>query len=151
MLTRGHWEGADIYEVIQGSLAAYRINSHETRLKLTGPDIRLLPRVALALSLALHELATNAGKYGALSIDSGRVDVDWAVTTAPAVFSLRWAASGGPPVKMPQRRGFGSRLIEHGLAQDLDGDIRLDFEPSGVICTIAAPMEGIIKGLDKPL
>lgn len=151
VLTRGHWEGADIYEVIQGSLAAYRMNGQDTRLKLTGPNIRLRPRAALALSLAVHELATNAGKYGALSIDSGRVDVDWTIATEPPVFSLRWAESGGPPVKMPQRRGFGSRLIERGLAQDLDGDIRLDFEPSGVICTIAAPMEGVIKGQDGPL
>jgi len=151
VLTRGHWEGADIYEVIQGSLAAYRTNDQATRLKLTGPNIRLLPRAALALSLALHELATNAGKYGALSIDSGRVDVDWTVTNEPPAFSLRWAESGGPLVKMPERRGFGSRLIERGLAHDLDGDIRLEFKPAGVTCTIAAPIDGIIKGLDGPL
>jgi two-component sensor histidine kinase len=98
--------------------------------------------------MGLHELATNAAKYGALSNGSGRVEVDWTISAEPPGFSFRWAESGGPPVKMPERRGFGSRLIERGLAQDLDGDIRLEFDPAGVICTIAASLEEICIDLD---
>jgi PAS domain S-box-containing protein len=144
VLTRRHWQGADICEVIQGSLAAYRTNGGESRLNTAGPNIRLLPRAALALSMALHELATNAAKYGALSNSSGRVEVEWKISTgAMPCFSFRWAESGGPPVSAPKKRGFGSRLIERGLAQDLDGDIRLEFAPGGVICTIAAPLSEI--------
>jgi two-component sensor histidine kinase len=146
VLTRGHWEGADIYELIQGSLAAYRTNGQEARLNVDGPNIHLLPRAVLALSMALHELATNAAKYGALSNGSGRVDVDWKVTVDPPAFSFRWAESGGPPVQMPRKRGFGSRLIERGLAQDLNGNIRLEFATAGVICTIAAPIDEVSEG-----
>ena len=145
VLTRRHWEGADIYEVIQGSLAAYQANGQVSRLNVDGPNIHLLPRAALALSMALHELATNAAKYGALSNGSGRVDVDWKITADPRAFSFRWAESGGPPVQTPRKRGFGSRLIERGLAQDFDGNIRLEFAPAGVICTIAAPIDEISK------
>ena len=147
VLTQGHWEGADIYDVLQGSLAAYRTNGQDWRLNIQGPNIHLLPRAALALSLALHELATNAAKYGALSNGTGRVDVVWKISdTEPSRFCLTWAESGGPPVKVPRRRGFGSRLIERGLARDLDGDIRLEFAPGGVICTIAVPMDAISSG-----
>jgi two-component sensor histidine kinase len=149
VLTRRHWEGADIYEVIDASLGAYRNNVQESRLEVAGPDIRLRPKAALALSMALHELATNAAKYGALSTDAGRVDVNWSITDTRAPrFSFRWVESNGPPVTTPQRRGFGSRLIERGLAQDLDGNIRLEFPPSGVICIIDAPLQEIVRAED---
>ena len=72
----------------------------------------------------------------------------WTINAALPTFLFRWAESGGPRVRVPQRRGFGSRLIERGLAQDLDGDIRLDFEPSGVVCTIAAPLDEISKSFE---
>jgi two-component sensor histidine kinase len=149
VLTREHWEGADIYEIIQGSLAAYRTQGYGSRISTAGPSIRLLPRAALAMSMALHELATNAAKYGALSNGTGRVNLDWSVTDDAAPrFLFRWAESGGPPVGIPERRGFGSRLIERGLAQDLDGDIQLQFSPAGLICTIAAPLYEISSALD---
>ena len=99
--------------------------------------------------IAPHELGTNAAKYGALSSADGRVDLEWSVTTdAPRRFLFRWAETNGPPVKPPERRGFGSRLIERGLAQDLDADIRLEFISSGLVCTIASPLDAISGTLD---
>jgi signal transduction histidine kinase/FixJ family two-component response regulator len=143
VLTRQHWEGADIYEVIRGALAAYRTDGQEHRLQIDGPNIHLIPRAALALSLAIHELATNAAKYGALSNEGGCVHIHWQLTDTPQTFSFAWVESGGPPVNAPQRRGFGSRLIERGLAQDLSGQIELEFKPAGVVCSISAPIEEI--------
>jgi two-component sensor histidine kinase len=99
--------------------------------------------MALALAIALQELATNAVKYGALSNTSGEIRITWTVdeTTAPARLHLRWEETGGPPVEPPTRRGFGTRLIERSLAQELDGDARLEFAPTGVVCTVDAPIQ----------
>ena len=89
--------------------------------------MRVTPRMSLALAMALHELATNAVKYGALSNKVGTVEVSWTLPNGatPPRLTLRWAESGGPPVKAPRRRGFGSRLIERSLAQDLDGEVKI--------------------------
>ena len=142
LLTRQGWEGAHLEEVITTTLAPH-LDGAEGRLTLNGPAVRLPPKTALSLSMALHELATNASKYGALANDSGKVTVIWQVTDGlPPRLAMRWQESGGPPVKPPERKGFGSRLIERGLAAELGGDVRLHFEPSGVICTIDAPMPG---------
>jgi two-component sensor histidine kinase len=99
--------------------------------------------MALALAMAFQELATNAVKYGALSNDVGRVRIAWRIGRGGdgrLALSLRWEESGGPPVQAPARRGFGSRLIEQGLARDLDGTVAIGFEPEGVVCTIEAPL-----------
>ncbi|MFD0464767.1 hypothetical protein ACFQY9_25960 [Microvirga aerilata] len=92
--------------------------------------------------MALQELATNAVKYGALSNESGEVGIQWTLdgTNVPPCLHLRWEESGGPPVQVPTRRGFGTRLIERSLALDLDGDVRIEFAPSGVTCTVDAPL-----------
>jgi two-component sensor histidine kinase len=92
--------------------------------------------------MALQELATNAVKYGALSNEVGEVRIRWTVdrTAVPACLHLRWEESGGPPVQVPKRRGFGTRLIERSLALDLDGDVRIGFAPGGVTCTVDAPL-----------
>jgi len=104
--------------------------------------VRLPPRMALALAMALQELATNAVKYGALSNEAGEVRIQWALdrTKVPPCLHLRWQEGGGPPVKVPTRRGFGTRLIERSLALDLDGDVQIDFAPGGVVCTVDAPL-----------
>jgi two-component sensor histidine kinase len=103
----------------------------------------LQPKAALALSLALHELATNAVKYGALSTEAGSIDIEWQVTRHPKRFHLRWSESGGPKVEPPERRGFGSRLVERGLSQDIAGDVRLDFTIDGVMCSVDAPLHEV--------
>ena len=141
VLTRESWEGATLRDIVEEALAAHRA-ARAARFAIAGPDVRLAPRAALAIAMALHELATNAAKYGALSNESGRVRLDWRVgagESGPALH-LTWAEEGGPPVAPPARKGFGSRLIERGLAADLDGDVRLDFRPTCVVCTIEAPL-----------
>lgn len=141
VLTRESWDGADLVEVIEKALEPYQI-SGENRLRITGPHVRVTPRMSLALAMAMHELATNAVKYGALANKTGTIDVSWNVTngTAPPRLALRWTETGGPPVVPPRRRGFGSRLIERSLANDLDGQVEIAFAPTGVVCTVDAPV-----------
>jgi len=112
------------------------------RFVLDGPPVRLSPRPALSLSMALHELATNAVKYGALSRPGGQILLSWSVDYAAVPrLTLSWIERGGPPVETPTRRGFGSRLIERGLAAELSGEARIEFRPEGVVCTITALLD----------
>jgi len=145
VLTNESWESAAVGDVVARALAAYAGpdpgQGAETRVRYGGPDIRLQPKAVLALSMALHELATNAVKYGALSQPGGHVDVSWSVDGTPPIFVFVWKERGGPPVSRPARRGFGSRLVEYGLAQDLGGTAELAFEPDGVRCTFTAPLD----------
>ena len=139
LLTRGQWRGASLHEVAEVTL-----NPHTTpggRVKISGPPVALSPGIAVSLHLALHELATNAAKYGALSVEQGEVKLQWAVTggVQPAL-RIEWGESGGPPVVPPQRRGFGSRLIERGLAHEVDGEVDLAFSPKGVVCRVTVPL-----------
>jgi CheY-like chemotaxis protein len=105
---------------------------------ILGPDIVLTSKSALALSLAIHELATNAGKYGALSSPAGRVAIHWALMGNGGL-KLSWTETGGPPVSAPNRRGFGSTLIERALAMETDGTAILRYLPAGVVCDVALP------------
>jgi two-component sensor histidine kinase len=104
----------------------------------SGPEIRLNPRTAVAMALAVHELATNAAKYGALSNPDGRVSIEW--SDGDGRFSLIWRETGGPPVAQPSQRGFGSRMIERGIAAELGGTAELDFARTGLVFRITAPM-----------
>ncbi|MEH3120701.1 MAG: PAS domain-containing protein [Sphingomonas phyllosphaerae] len=109
------------------------------RIEIHGPDILLPPPIAVSLALALHELCTNAVKYGALSNDTGRVAIRWAAdASAPGTLHIVWMERDGPPVTLPSRRGFGSKLIERALSADLGGPVQLDFAPEGLTCTITA-------------
>lgn len=136
MLTRSNWSHVNLDELAREALALDR--SHRGRIALSGPPLRLDPKAALAVAMALHELATNAVKYGALSDEHGCVQVDWSSSPGgqPGRFCLNWVESGGPPVRAPAKRGFGSRLIERILASDLDGRVDLDFRPQGIACLI---------------
>jgi two-component sensor histidine kinase/CheY-like chemotaxis protein len=147
VLVREHWEGAGLREVVGEALAAYSENRRKSRLRFDGPELRLQPKAALAVSMALHELATNAVKYGALSNDTGKVQIRWTVENEARDFHFRWSESGGPLVVVPRKRGFGSRLIEQGLSQDLAAQVRLEFEEDGVVCTIKAPLDEVRAGL----
>ena len=142
VLTRENWEGADLQEIVGKAIAPYRSKEHD-RFFVEGPDIALTPRFALALAMALHELGTNAAKYGALSESKGRVDIVWAVAgqKGARVLCLDWREHDGPKVSRPTRRGFGSRLIEQSVAQDLGGRVDIDYAEDGVVCTIRAPLE----------
>jgi len=140
VLTRENWEGADLYEIVEQAVAPYSSDG-EDRLHVSGPKVRLSPRMALALAMALQELVTNAVKYGALSNATGEIRITWTVKPGePSALHLRWKESGGPPVQCPTRRGFGSGLIERSLAQDLGGHVHIVFAPTGVVCAVNAPL-----------
>jgi PAS domain S-box-containing protein len=143
VLTREGWSGASLRDVAAGVLAPHGWPVDD-RFDLDGPSVRLKPRAVLALSMALHELTTNALKYGSLSKAAegrGRVRIRWETTPDDAPkLRLCWTERGGPPVAQPSRRGFGARLVTRSLAQDLGGTARLDFEPEGVRCVVEAPL-----------
>jgi PAS domain S-box-containing protein len=138
LLTEQNWEGAGLERVVRDSVEHL---AGDCRFRIEGPGLWLAPRSALALALALHELGTNAAKYGALSVDGGVVDVVW--QEADGIFRLDWKERGGPAVVAPTRRGFGSRLIEQGLGADLGGEARIAFEPDGLRCTVEAAVSEI--------
>ncbi|MGZ2413094.1 PAS domain S-box-containing protein [Sphingomonas sp. F9_3S_D5_B_2] len=135
LLTRKSWESASMTEVVTEALAPFCIPE---RCSAAGPTLMLPPSTAVALALATHELATNASKYGALSNDCGRVSVRWTVTERTLTFV--WREEGGPTVSPPPRSGFGTKLIKRTLAAELRGKAELDFEPSGLVCRVEAPI-----------
>jgi two-component system, chemotaxis family, CheB/CheR fusion protein len=137
LLARGSWEGASLRDLLLPELDPYR-SEDDARFVVEGPDFQVAPNAALALGMAFHELATNAAKYGSLSSPAGRVCVTWDILrhSEPSVLRLKWAEAGGPLVEKVEHKGFGSVLIERGLALELDGKAELDFDPSGLVCTI---------------
>ncbi|MEJ0023581.1 MAG: HWE histidine kinase domain-containing protein [Alphaproteobacteria bacterium] len=142
VLTQQNWQGAEVSELVQRAMSAFR--TPQARIDARGPRARLTPKQALALSMALHELATNAAKYGALSGESGRVDIYWKVQAEDdgRVLTMHWRESGGPPVTAPSRRGFGARLIERNLSSDLGGAASLSFLPEGLAADFRVPLAG---------
>ena len=145
ILLDGTRESASLEKVIQGALIIHDDPQVVGRLRVFGPPIHVGSKAALSLSLMIHELATNAAKYGALSTSTGFVVVDWSVdSTGPELMvRLRWAESGGPQVTPPTRQGFGTRLIERGLAGAIGGNVHLTYPPDGVMCELSAPLAGI--------
>jgi PAS domain S-box-containing protein len=143
ILTRENWEGAGVWEIVRSAVGVHLTLGEPARFNMQGADVWVPPHIAVALALALHELATNALKYGALSAPEGQVAIDWEIEgpLTPRVLRLRWLETGGPPVKRPEKRGFGSRLIENGLAAELDGAVQLDFRPEGVRCEMTAALD----------
>jgi two-component sensor histidine kinase len=131
--------------VVEMALRPHR-SEREDRFTTGGPEVHLAPKTALAIAMALHELATNAGKYGSLSRPQGSVTLLWRIAEEPEGPKLRmvWTERGGPPVAPPTRRGFGTRLIERGLAAELGGSVKLTYAEEGLVCSIDAhlPMIG---------
>jgi two-component sensor histidine kinase len=142
LLTHTNWEGADLSNLIREAVAPYQ-REDGGRFMIEGPNLWVKPRTALALSMAFHELATNAAKYGALSVPSGCIVIQWTVTPShPKLLSVRWEELGGPAVTPPTRQGFGTRLIERGLSVELGGNASIAYEPTGVVCILATPLDG---------
>jgi len=141
LLTLESWEGASLQDVVDRALEPFQFG--DGRLTTMGPRLRLSPRQALAFSMAIHELATNAVKYGALSSDRGRVQMAWFIDrdASPGVLNFSWREQDGPLVAPPRRIGFGSRLIQSGLSLDLGGEASIDFRPEGVVAVIRSPLE----------
>lgn len=146
VMTDRKWDSASIRDVVGSVIGAY-CEAEPQRCEVSGPLIRLSPKRAISFSMALHELATNAVKYGAWSGDHGKVAITWAIGEGEGGqrLKLQWRESGGPPVAPPARRGFGSRLIERGLAAELGGEAKLLFEPSGLTCVLEAPLRAAAR------
>ena len=136
------WKGADLRETVDRALDAF-VGNGDGRLRLEGSPIDVSPKVALAVAMALQELTTNAIKYGALSNGAGHVNVSWTVRDKdPPVLSLRWQEGGGPPVEPPSHQGFGSRLLKRNLAEELGGEVDVQYARAGVVCAIDFPLPG---------
>jgi PAS domain S-box-containing protein len=146
-LTRHHWENAELREVLSGSLAPYAAAAPQ-RVVLRGEDLVLRPRAVLTLAMAVHELTTNAAKYGALSSPNGRVEVRWQPVEQDGrkLLRLEWIESDGPAVKVPSRRSFGSRLIEGSIKAELGGTAKLDYAPQGLRCGMLIPWSAAAAG-----
>lgn len=146
-LTAHHWENAELREMLSGSLAPYAAAA-PSRIVLRGEDLVLRPRAVLTLAMVVHELTTNAAKYGALSVPSGCVEVRWAPAEQGDRKSLRldWIESGGPEVKVPERRSFGSRFIEGSVKAELNGTARLVYAPEGLRCEMSMPWKVVAAG-----
>jgi two-component sensor histidine kinase len=137
LLTANSWQGAGLDEVIRRTLAPYAArNGVGHRVEIAGPPIRVGSEAAVTLHMAFHELATNAAKYGALSAPGGSIAVAWTVNRGDGAIAIEiaWTEQGGPPVRPPTRRGFGSHLLQTGLARELGGKVDMRFEPEGLVC-----------------
>jgi two-component sensor histidine kinase len=137
LFVQSRWTGADLRSLVTQELSPY-CRDGETRARFDGLDTVLEPNTAQTIAMILHELATNAAKYGALSAPEGRVQVDWSRGENGGLV-LRWAENGGPPVKPPTRRGFGTQVMETMVTSQLKGEMRFDWSPNGFACEIALP------------
>ena len=143
LLSTVKWQGSELHDVIERVLQPYLLNNPD-RIKMFGPKVPLSPRLAVVLSMIVHEIATNAAKYGALSNDTGRVALDWEAIDDNAKRKLRvvWREAGGPPVTAPVQRGFGSRLIERSARDQLGGE-------AGGFCVVIGRLESAIEQMLK--
>lgn len=142
LLSQEKWAGSELRDVIARALQPFLLSNHD-RIRMAGPAVPLSPRLAVVLSMIVHEIATNAAKYGALSNETGRVTLDWDIIADAPKPRLRliWTETGGPPVTAPVQRGFGSRLIERSARDQLDGEATVDFLPRGVVCTVICTLD----------
>jgi PAS domain S-box-containing protein len=141
VLTKENWEGAGLREVVDQAIRHYE-PAGAPRFIVSGAPVRLPPKTALAMSMALHELATNAVKHGALSCETGRVEISWSTDAAGSpILMLDWREVGGPPVAKPVSAGFGSRLLRQGMAIELGWPAELDFAPEGLTATLKARLD----------
>lgn len=149
LLTQSGQGDVSLRAIVETELAPY--NHSDDKVVIMGPEIVLTPRAALSLAMAIHELASNAAKYGALSRDAGRLTVRWQTAAEKdPVLTLSWTEADGPVVKPPSRRGFGTTLIERALAHELDAKVGRTFSEAGVHCTISIPLTEAVGRADAP-
>lgn len=137
LLSQSRWAGAELQQLVEEELAPYR-RSGAARASFSGPSLLLEPRTAQALAMVLHEFATNAAKYGALSVREGQVGVHWRIDPDGAL-RLTWSESGGPPVQPPTRSGLGTEVIRRSVRDQLDGTVNYDWRTEGLVCEIVVP------------
>jgi PAS domain S-box-containing protein len=143
VLAEGNWRGAELRVVAEGALAAFLARGGPPLATIEGPDVFLSAAAVQPVTLALHELATNATKYGALSLPGGRVALAWWRDPAAGMLRLRWSESGGPPVQAPSRRGFGSRVLDGTVGDQLGGRVERHWEAGGLVCELALPLRRV--------
>lgn len=140
LLAENRWQGAALRLLIEEELAPFQPD--EGRTAILGADVVLVPSAAQTMAMVLHELATNAAKYGALSVPGGRIAVEWEFDNGRGL-TLQWSETGGPPVQRPEHQGFGLRLISQSISYQLRGDVALAWRPEGLLCTVQIPASAI--------
>jgi len=152
LLTAGKWEAIGLRDIVERELQPHAGNGM-ARVIVNGPNLALRPKASVAIHMALHELATNAAKYGALSTESGQVEIWWELsnTSLPAELRLHWRESGGPPVKPPRRQGFGTQLIKTAVEYELDGVADVQYHPDGVRGELRIPSADCVGKLHGSL
>jgi two-component sensor histidine kinase len=149
LLIESNWQGVRVSDLVRSQLSLFR-ELIGTRIEISGPPVRLQPPAAQAIGMALHELATNASKYGALSDSDGRVKITWSLdrTEDEREFRLGWVESGGPPVSAPERRGFGYTIMVAMVEKSLDAEVTVDYAPTGLSWHVRAPARCTYEGPD---
>src|SRR6202048_4463490 len=142
LLLQARWANASLEHTIRGATEPY-VSIGSGRISIQGPDIRITSGAVIALAMTLNELCTNTTKFGALSVPSGRIDVEWKIDEEQQRLQMIWSEQGGPSVRPPSRQSFGTRLIG-SLGQQLKGEVRLAYEPSGFVYTLDAPMTSLV-------
>jgi two-component sensor histidine kinase len=144
LLVARNWEGAQLTDLVRSQMAPFT-EDVSARIEMKGPEIELRPDAVHSLTLALHELATNAAKYGALSNPDGRVHVAWSVVKGDGTDFLRfrWEEHGGPPVAQPARRGFGSAVLEQVMGEYVENPPLIDFAPGGIRYELSGPLDAL--------
>jgi two-component sensor histidine kinase len=142
LLLQARWSNADFANTIRGATAPYD-NEGAERFSIAGPDIKITSGAVIALAMTLNELCTNTTKFGALSVPAGSVAIAWTIDEAMQRLQLTWSERNGPPVRAPSRQSFGTRLIG-SLGQQLKGQVRLAYDPTGFVYTLGVPMTSLI-------
>jgi two-component system CheB/CheR fusion protein len=148
-LVKRDWQGVALDDLVRAQLEPFLDSAYE-RLAVQGPALLLMPLAAQELGLALHELATNASKYGALSVPGGKIDIHWTVdggTASAKRFLMRWRETGGPLVSPPMRTGFGSTVTTSSLSRSFNGQAKLEYSPEGHSWELSAPVGHVIARL----
>jgi PAS domain S-box-containing protein len=138
LLANSRWEGADLMRLAAEEFAPY-LDASRDRVSISGPEVVLLPAMAQTIALAFHELATNAAKYGSLSVETGRVDLTWRIDSGE--LAIEWSESGGPGIEPPARQGYGTRIIRAGVERQLQGQVDFEWRPGGLHCALVVPFD----------
>ena len=150
LLTDSRWTGADLNAMLHGELDPFLGNAGSTRVTFDGPALTVSPMAAQPLSMTLHELATNAAKYGSLSVPGGALDLRWSIDQANDRLRLRWAETGGPQIAAPPTgRGFGSRVIRTTIHDQLGGEVAFEWQPAGLVCLMDLPLGRVVARTDS--
>jgi two-component sensor histidine kinase len=142
LLIKSEWHGVQAEDLVRAQVALFA-DQIGSRIVMCGPKLRLSAAAAQAIGLALHELATNAGKYGALSKDTGRLEIGWG--TEGQTFTMNWSERDGPPVSPPQQRGFGTVVMKEMAERSMGGRVELDYAPSGLTWSLTCPAANVLE------